>query len=195
MNPYNIKKIKDIPDKVWAALRSKQGIRRVDLMLDYEYGKKVLEIGPGRGFLAIAICKSKNNIESYTGLELSEKFRKHCEAMSTINHVDKASFIRGDGSNMSEIDNSSYDTVVAAEVLEHLRDPLPMLKEIYRVLNKGGKCIISVPSQGAMPPGKTPGHVQDFSVNEMLNLIKQAGLELINHKQEYPWEFYLTLKL
>lgn len=194
MNPYHIRKIKEIPDNVWAALSSEQGIRRVDLMLDYEYGEKVLEIGPGRGYLAIAICKSKENIESYTGLELSEKFRKQCEAMAVVNNVDKAFFIRGDGRNMPEIDDSSYDTVIAAEVLEHLSEPLIMLKEIYRVVKKGGKCIISVPSQGDMPPGKTPGHVQDFSINDMYSLIKQAGLELISHKQEYPWEFYLTLK-
>lgn len=43
------------------------------------------------------------------------------------------------------IENEYFDMVVMAEVLEHLKDPAIVLKEIYRILKKEGKVIASMP--------------------------------------------------
>ncbi len=40
-------------------------------------------------------------------------------------------------------DSDYFDTVVATEVLEHLRDPQKAVREIYRLLKDGGTCILS----------------------------------------------------
>lgn len=47
--------------------------------------------------------------------------------------------------NMSDIATGSLDCLIALEVLEHLSDDKKGLKEINRVLKKGGWCILSVP--------------------------------------------------
>lgn len=41
--------------------------------------------------------------------------------------------------------SSSFDTVLSAEVLEHVPDPDQALREIFRVLKPGGKFVISIP--------------------------------------------------
>lgn len=43
------------------------------------------------------------------------------------------------------LENESFDTVLSAEVLEHVPDPEKALREIHRVLKPGGKLVMSIP--------------------------------------------------
>ncbi|MDP3992247.1 MAG: class I SAM-dependent methyltransferase [Nanoarchaeota archaeon] len=47
-------------------------------------------------------------------------------------------------------EDSSFDVVVALEVLEHLCNPYKMMKEIKRVLRDGGYAIISMPNTASI---------------------------------------------
>lgn len=42
--------------------------------------------------------------------------------------------------------NESFDSIAMLEVIEHLKNPEKALKEIHRVLKKGGQIIISTPN-------------------------------------------------
>lgn len=42
-------------------------------------------------------------------------------------------------------DDTTFDTVLLTDVLEHLSEPLPLIKEISRVLKPNGKLILGVP--------------------------------------------------
>lgn len=44
--------------------------------------------------------------------------------------------------------DQSVDVVTALDVLEHVREDLPVLKEINRILTPGGKLIVTVPAYG-----------------------------------------------
>jgi 2-polyprenyl-3-methyl-5-hydroxy-6-metoxy-1,4-benzoquinol methylase len=47
---------------------------------------------------------------------------------------------------------SRYDVVIAGDIIEHLRQPTAMLKEIRRVLRPGGQLLLSVPNFGHWYP-------------------------------------------
>lgn len=49
-----------------------------------------------------------------------------------------------DITNISERDNS-FDLIICYHVLEHIEDDQKAMNELYRVLNKGGSCIIQTP--------------------------------------------------
>lgn len=44
-----------------------------------------------------------------------------------------------------ELSSGSYDIVIHSDTLEHVPDPLRGLKECYRVLKNGGKCLYTTP--------------------------------------------------
>ncbi len=45
----------------------------------------------------------------------------------------------------SPFQDESFDTVVSTQVLEHVEKPWLMIKEIGRILKRGGVCILSAP--------------------------------------------------
>ncbi len=50
-----------------------------------------------------------------------------------------------DVTDMPEIPDSRYDTVVCHQVLEHVRNPDRAMREFHRVLRAGGTLVLSVP--------------------------------------------------
>jgi 2-polyprenyl-3-methyl-5-hydroxy-6-metoxy-1,4-benzoquinol methylase len=84
-----------------------------------------------------------------------------------------------------ELEDESFDVVVAGELLEHLRDPQRLVNEIRRVLCPGGTFVASVPNayrlKGRLlflfgrPPENDPTHLQMFSAADVRALL--AGFE------------------
>jgi len=115
-------------------------IEKSNLMLSMLEGKKILEVGCGTGPL-IQLLKSKN-IElsgtDYSNVYLDKARKKH----STV-HFFKADLL--DLKAWSHLKNN-YDTVIAAEVIEHIEDPIRALKTIYYILKPDGILIMTVPA-------------------------------------------------
>lgn len=49
------------------------------------------------------------------------------------------------------IDNNLADVVCALAIVEHVKEPIQLIKEAYRILKPGGLLIITTPSQRAKP--------------------------------------------
>lgn len=56
----------------------------------------------------------------------------------------KAIDVEGDGARLP-VQSASFDLVICAETLEHVPDPISVLNEIYRALDKGGSLLATVP--------------------------------------------------
>ena len=44
-----------------------------------------------------------------------------------------------------KIENTSFDTIILSDVLEHIRKPESLIKEMFRILQPNGKIILNVP--------------------------------------------------
>ena len=186
-----IKKIPEIADRTWHILTSLNGKRRIETMFQYYYGEKVLEVGVGTGFLAVALIKA-NDIKDFAGIDISEKNIEICKKLFEANNVSGLLEV-AKGENLPYVDGL-FDTVILPEILEHVHKPELIIQEANRVLKDCGQLIISVPAKGVMPPGKVTGHVQDFSKSDMEKLITENGFILMHHRQVTSWNFYLGIK-
>ena len=64
-----------------------------------------------------------------------------------------------------------FDTVIAAEVLEHVLDPEKVLAEVYKVLKPGGKLIVTVPDEINGKSHMNPEHLRKFLVIELMKIL------------------------
>ena len=55
-------------------------------------------------------------------------------------------WIRADLNNPLPNPPASFDTIIAAEVIEHLENPRAMMRELFRLLRPGGLAVVSTPN-------------------------------------------------
>lgn len=96
-------------------------------------GKRVLEVGCGRGSLSCYYADAGYSCEL---IDLSAKAIDVAKAIFDHNKL-KASFAVGDANNLPYTDGS-FDVVFSIGLLEHFEDIKTPLAEQVRVLNKGG---------------------------------------------------------
>lgn len=79
----------------------------------------------------------------------------------------------GEAEDLSRYKEGEFDAVLCTEVLEHLYDPLPAVKEAYRVLKPGGKYIITVPAPTGIMATDRLGdyHQQNFTMETLDTLL------------------------
>jgi 2-polyprenyl-3-methyl-5-hydroxy-6-metoxy-1,4-benzoquinol methylase len=88
-----------------------------------------------------------------------------------------------------QISDGQFDCVVSIDVLEHLKQDQPFLKEVKRVLKSDGKAVVTVPNgdpkllanQIKWKLGMTPevyGHTRaGYTIAELSDSIRTAGLQ------------------
>jgi ubiquinone/menaquinone biosynthesis C-methylase UbiE len=89
----------------------------------------------------------------------------------------------------------SFDIVTMLAVLEHLSDPLRMISETERVLKKGGRLVLTVPSKIAKPvleflayrlhivsEVEMKEHKQYFNHKDLRGLLCRSGMTIEQHR-------------
>jgi len=99
-------------------------------------GKKVLDIGCGFGYLGKLLIGTGNEVY---GVDIAEEALKKAAEDGIKTRVANVE---------SEIPfaDSSFDVVVAAEIIEHLRDTDRFLEEIHRILKPDGFLVLTTPN-------------------------------------------------
>lgn len=95
--------------------------------------------------------------------------------------------VNGDGTRLPFAD-SSFDRIIASEVMEHVPDDMAALDELTRVLRPGGTIAVTIPAE--LPericwklsdqyhaPFVTGGHVRIYSETELRDKMHRAGLD------------------
>lgn len=108
------------------------------------YSKKILEIGCGAGALASKFKETNPRCE-YHGIELSSEA---AEFAITNKRIDRIHIANIEQQNLSSLgyEESSFDTLIYGDVLEHLIDPWSVIEEHQKFIKKNGFIIASIPN-------------------------------------------------
>lgn len=151
--------------------------------------KNILDIGCGIGSFIEAIKMFNFNIlaleGSKIGLEVCSKKNINCK-----------NFILSKN-NALPFDNQSFSFVLMNQVIEHLtkEDGKYYIKEIIRILEPGGVCIIKSPSKYCKIWNTDPHHIYCWKPFELLNVVKKHESYLSKIKLERSvLEFWMMFK-
>ena len=133
-------------------------------------------------FAEALIMKGKEVLHFAPERQLRDRIRN-----ASKNHT-TADFDRGDCdlkldmSSMPSVTDSSFDVIIACDVLEHVPDDRAAMRELYRILRPGGIAILSVPQMDS--PAVTD---QDPSVTTEAEREKRFGQK--DHVRMYGDDF------
>jgi len=152
--------------------------RRFEMIKPMLPNKKLLDFGCGAGGF---LNKAQHLAEAVAGIELELRVQKHWHTRITI-HPDVESAGRG------------YDLITAFHVIEHLADPIAMLKALAVKLSRNGCMVVEVPSsEDALLTLYDSDafqhftywsqHLFLFNAETLRRLAEQAGLHIVTIQQ------------
>lgn len=94
--------------------------------------KKILDLGCGEGGYSKEFIKRSKDV---IALDINE---------DNFQLGKEVKFVKGDARNLP-FGDSEFDFVFCSSLIEHVKDQLKVIKEIERVLKKGGLCYLSFP--------------------------------------------------
>lgn len=166
-------------------------LRRIEEISKLVKGNRVLDIGCREGYLK----KILGNKINYLGLEKGTPFKKVSD--SSIIYLKDGLL---DKQFKKTFNYKKFDTVVLAETLEHLPDPVLALRNVKSVLNKKGIIVGSVPNGVAWRYfffleyfGNTPaqegdsGHLFAFDKLILQNLLRFNGFKVLMIREWGNW--------
>ncbi len=103
-------------------------------------GKRVLEIGCGRGDFAIFLARNFP-FAKITAIDFSDSAIRIAQERAAAAGV-QVDFLVGDAENL-RLPENTFDWVISCECMEHVPHPPKMATEICRVLKAGGRFILT----------------------------------------------------
>ena len=117
-------------------------------------------------------CGATKTVLDSVGIDIVPKGQTIPGLLNQISIADKSADI----TEPLPLEDNSFDTVIARHVLEHLIDPVKVLKEWSRVVKTGGRIIIAVPDQSfreTIPMNYQ--HVHAFTPSSLKTLMETLG--------------------
>jgi 2-polyprenyl-6-hydroxyphenyl methylase/3-demethylubiquinone-9 3-methyltransferase len=152
-------------------------------------GKKVLDIGCGGGILTESLAKAGAQAK---GIDLSEKALKVADLHSLETNV-PVQYELISAEDLAEKEMGQYDVVTCMEMLEHVPDPLSIIRACSKLAKPGGKVFFSTLNRnpksyllaviGAeyilrMLPKGTHDYKKFIQPSELAQYARDAGLEM-----------------
>jgi len=133
-------------------------------------GAAHLEIGPGHGLL-LHLAAASTNVASATGWDISATSIARTRACLAA--MDAPSVTLVEQNLFAGAADRRFDSVVLAEILEHLEDPIAALKAVAGHMNPGARLWVHVPVNSP-----APDHIYLLRTpEEAVDLVRAGGFE------------------
>lgn len=161
-------------------------IREIEI---HSRGKRLLDLGCGVGIVCRAMAKKMDQV---VGVDGSSKKILQAKRLTKNDNVTYVHSLFDDF-----VPNKIFDTIVLTNVLEHIQEPVDLLRRAWSWLKPGGIVIATVPNALALHKriGKhmgliknyyelteadlSKGHKRIYDANRLRNDIEAAGLQVV----------------
>jgi 2-polyprenyl-3-methyl-5-hydroxy-6-metoxy-1,4-benzoquinol methylase len=150
-----------------------------------------LDIGAGTGAFVKAMEDAGWNT---IGLEPDDRARERAVQLHNVSVYP--------GSELSSLQDESYDAITMWHVLEHVHDLNFYIQQLHRLLNSNGKLFIAVPNYTSFDATyyganwaayDVPRHLYHFSPTAMQIFLEKNGFRIIRTKRMWFDSFYVGM--
>ena len=164
--------------------------------------RRILDIGSGPGFF---LRRAKKRGWKVLGIEPSPIASKYSEKQ-------KIPTIQKFFHDVNVKECGKFDAIHTFDVLEHVNDPISVLKKSYSLLKKGGIIIIEVPNDfnplqkiiqksfkkkeywvTDSSKSKKFDHINYFDFSSISKLVEKSGFKIILKESTFPLEFFILM--
>jgi 2-polyprenyl-3-methyl-5-hydroxy-6-metoxy-1,4-benzoquinol methylase len=159
-----------------------------------EPGQRVLELGTGPGTVTRILHDKGCKV---TGVEMEPETlatcAPFCERTLLANLEDPLWW--------EPLGNEKFDVVICADVLEHLRDPRPLLEKLPSFLNEGGCALMSLPNAShltivaSLLGGRFPYQKNGLLDNTHLKFYGREDLDALLRECGFLWQRWQTVQV
>ncbi len=136
----------------------------------------LLDIGPNIG-ACLALARTRG-WDTY-GIEINAEAARYCREQRGLN-------VTSGALDADTYPENSFDMIFMGDVIEHLRDPLELMKVVQRILKPDGALIISTPNIAQRAARvlqiKPEEHLYYFAPATITRLLCKAGLDVVGVK-------------
>ena len=153
----------------------------LDLIKNASY-ERILDIGTGTGYLAFPLAQMYSNAKVY-GIDIAEVIMEKNMVTVQEKGISNLTFLAFDGLEYPFAEES-FDLIVSRYAFHHFPRVELSVQQMYRLLKKGGKVLISDPmrhpadTKGVIDDFmniKQDGHIQFYSAEELEGLFVRNG--------------------
>lgn len=168
----------------WSVGRRELVKKHIQELLKRKSDSLILDFGCGGGALLTELTEYGNVI----GLENSRLALTYCQDRGQKN------LVLNDGHKLP-FKNNTFEIVVCLDVLEHLKDDLQFLSQIYATLSGDGYIFIMVPAFPRLWSSRDVylGHLRRYTRLQLKRSLEEASFNIV--KISYINSFYLPIML
>lgn len=144
---------------------------------------RVLEIGTGSGYGVEIVAPHAAHFVTVD---------KHQPNLELIEGRENVEFRQMVVPPLAGIEDESIDCVISFQVIEHIKHDREFVREVWRVLKKGGVFVVSTPNR-PMSLTRNPWHIREYTAEEFSALLGEhfEGVEALGVEgNEKVWEYY-----
>ena len=141
--------------------------------------EKILEIGSGDGYGSAHLAAEERLVIASDMDVIAARTARQAYSVPNLH------FLSSDALSLP-FSNTTFDAVIAFQVIEHIKEDVEFLREVKRVLKAGGRFILTTPNRDfRLKPGQkpfNPHHVREYTNQELHKTLRSvfAGVEVLD---------------
>ncbi|MCP4643068.1 MAG: glycosyltransferase, partial [bacterium] len=172
-----------VNDHGFAALRSLERAKSFNRWMFAQFqpwlGRDVLEAGSGTGNLTKLMLDRSRLV----AMDIDEGYVGRIDR--AYGHLTNVSVLQGDLTSSDDLqraaDGHPFDSILSANVVEHIEDDAGVLRGFYDALKPGGRAVILVPHNPKLycDLDKNLGHFRRYTCDDLSRKMEEAGFKVL----------------